>query len=121
MFEVPGKIEREAMLLHLVEVEVSDADFQKEFGPNVIEDSEILVKRQAEGQLADDVRKRFNVPDGVPVFLTEIGGDAWIGDETVENFRELVVECNGKKMEFDGSGDERNNFAVFLKWLDEEV
>lgn len=78
-----------------------------------------LVKRLAEGQIAADIRKRMNVNDDAPVYLTELGGIARIGDLTWENFAILIVEGEGEEVEFETFG-EANNFVAFLKWLDEK-
>lgn len=115
MFLVPGESERNEMLLPLDAVEVSEAEVNERFSASC-EDVQ-MVKRLAEGKIAEDIRNRMNAPDDADVFITEMSGVAQIGDETWENFQELVIECNGVVVEFDSGYSEENNFVRFLNWL----
>lgn len=115
-FITPGEEERKAILLPLVEAEVSEKEFNDAF--SVYCEEPTLIKRIAEGQIAIDIRRRMGADENAQVFLTEMGGIAQIGDETWENFAVLTIECEGQEVEFD-SGSDNNNFVAFLKWVDE--
>lgn len=110
----PGQKERQEMLLTQPEVEVSEEEFNSNF--SVLCEDEKLVKREVSGRLADEIRTRFGVKDKTPVFISELEGDAQIGDETWEHFTELVIECGDRKMDFDRYSED-NNFAAMLLWL----
>lgn len=115
--EIPGKNEREALLLTQPEIEVSAKDFEDAFSARC--ENTQLVKRAVGGQLAADIRKRVSAPDDTPVFITELSGIAQIGDETWENFQELVVECGEHEIDFAMYSSE-SNFASMLTWLDQD-
>lgn len=75
------------------------------------------VKRQVEGKLAVDVRKRFNVAEDAPVFLTEKSSVVDLSELTAETVYDMIIECDGQTKTFDEQSASEN-FAALLAWLD---
>lgn len=78
------------------------------------------VKRQVEGKLAVDVRKRFNVAEDAPVFLTEKSSVVDLSELTAETVYDTIIECDGHTKTFDEQSASEN-FAALLAWLDEVI
>lgn len=108
---------RTDLLLTQPEVEVPDSEMSKYFSSRCTD--EVIVKREVSGMLADDVRKRFGVTSTTPVFISEAEADALIGDETMEHFHTLLIECGDHSVDFE-SWSEGNCFTEMLAWLDED-
>lgn len=115
--EVPGKNEREALLLTQPEIEVPEQEIEAAFSARC--ENTQLTKREIHGNLAADIRKRLSVAEDATVFITELSGIAQTGDETWENFQELIVECGEHEIDFAMYSSE-SNFASMLTWLDQD-
>jgi hypothetical protein len=113
----PGENERKELLLSQPEVEVSEDEFDNAFSVHC--KNEELVKREVEGKLAEDIRKRFGAEPEAKVFITELEADVKIGDETWDHFKELVIECDGNKIDFENHMF-TNAFVQMLNWLKED-
>lgn len=109
---------REKMLSPLIDVELTEEDELRAFPIPSRTDETVLVKRKAEGRIAEDIRKRLGITDETPVFITEAEGVFQIGDSTWENFQKLLIECGEHKIDFSDSSSSGGNFAAFLNWIE---
>lgn len=113
-----GDVERAVFLVNEPEVELSEAELKLIDSP-LLEDV-VIIRRQITGRLAEDIRKRLRLTNNEGVFISELAGVAQTGDETWENFQELVVEAGPHRMDFE-TFSLGNNFSAMLDWLVQDV
>lgn len=78
------------------------------------------VKSAATGELASRIRRALGCTDeSAQAFIVETKQYGGYSEYTQENFKWLVVECDGQSEEFEPVGTGPSAFSLMLTWLDE--